>query len=68
MLHTGSFGVGIEHRRNTEIQNAADRAHQIDDGVRTRAQRLWRHVWHERNSGSAVRSHGDEQQAEDDDK
>ena len=68
MSQTGGLGVGIEHRRNAEIQNAADRAHQIDDGVRTRAQRLWRHVGHEGDGGSAVRSHGDEQQAEDDDK
>ena len=57
MIQTGGLGVGIEHRRNAEIQNAADRAHQIDDGVRTRAQRLWRHVGHEGDGGSAVRSH-----------
>ena len=46
----------MAHRRNAEIQNAADRAHQIDDGVRTRAQGLWRHVGHEGDGGSAVRS------------
>ena len=28
----------------------------------------WLQGWHERNGGSAVRSHGDEQQAENDNK
>ena len=63
MLHTRGLGVGIKHSRDAEIQNAADRAHQIDDGVRARAQGLGRDVGH----GRTVRSHGDEQQAEDDD-
>ena len=67
MIQTGGLGVGVEHRRNAEIQNAADCAHQINDGVRARTQGLWRHVWHEGDGGSAVRSHGDEQQAENND-
>ena len=56
------LAVGIEDRGRDEIQNAADRAHEVDDGVCARAQGLGRHVRHQRHRGRAVRAHRHEQQ------
>ena len=61
------LAVGIQHRCRGEVQNAAHRAHQVDDGVRARAQGLGRHVGHQRYRGRAIRPHRHEQQPQRDD-
>ena len=34
VVQPGRFRIGIEDRGHAEVEDAADRAHQVDDGVR----------------------------------
>ena len=56
--------VGVHHRRDGEIEDAAHRAHEIDDGVGLGAQRLGRHIGHERHRGRTVGAHHHQQQSQ----
>ena len=58
------LAVGIEDRGHDEIQDTADRAHEVDDRVCTRAQGLGRHVRHQRYRRRAVCAHRHEQQTQ----
>ena len=51
-----------QHCRQRQIQNAADRAHQVDDGVAAAAQGLRGHIRHQRNCRGAVHAHRNKQQ------
>ncbi len=62
------FGAWIEHRRHTQVQHAAHRAHEVDNGVGLAPQGLGGHVRHQRHRRGAVGAHGDEQKPQDDDK
>ena len=68
MVQTLGPGGGIERRRHAQIQHAAHRAHEVNDGVGPGAQGLGGHVGHEGHRRRAVGAHGDEQQAQHDNK
>ena len=67
MLLPGCARLGIQYRRDDQVENAAQRSHQVDDRVCPAAEGFGRHVGHQRHRGAAVGSHRDQQQAEDDD-
>ena len=67
VVQPGRLRIGIEDRGHAEIEDAADCAHQVDDGVRARAQGLGRDVGHEGDRRGAIGAHGDEQQTQHDD-
>ncbi len=68
MSKTLDLAVGIHDRRNAEVDNAAERAHEVYYSVALAAQGLGGDIRHQGDSGRAVGAHGDEQQAEHDDK
>ena len=53
---------GVQHCRQRQIQNAADRAHQVDDGIAAAAQGLRGHIRHQRHRRGAVHAHRNKQQ------
>ena len=68
MGKTLSLGVGVHDGCNDKVQQTANRAHQIDDGVALGAQGLGGNIGHQRHSGGAVCAHGNQQQTQHDDK
>ena len=75
--HNGEQGqVGNVHIRgcfvqkcgNNQVNNAAQGAHQVDDGIGLGAQGLWGDVGHQRHGGAAVSTHGGQQDSQTDDK
>ena len=75
--HDGEQGqVGNVHIRgcfvqkcgNNQVDDAAQGAHQVDDGVGLGTQGLWGDVGHQRHGGAAVSTHGGQQDSQTDDK
>ena len=62
MVQALGLGRGVQRRRHPQVEHAAHRAHEIDDGVGLGAQGLGRHVGHQGHRRRAVGAHGDEQQ------
>ena len=61
VAHEGVFhAAGREDHAERQHENAARAAHEIDDRVRLRAERLDRHVRHQRHGGGAEGRHRDE--------
>ena len=65
---TGYLAVGVHDRRDAEVDNAAESAHEVYYRVALAAQGLGRDVRHQCDRGRAVGAHGDQQQAEHDHK
>ena len=68
VFHALRFGRRVQHGGQPQVQDAADRAHQVDDGVCAAAQRLGGDVGHQGHSRGAVGAHGHQQQAQHHDK
>ena len=62
------FGRVIQHRRQTQVQDAAHGTHQVDDGVGAAAQRLGRDVGHQGDRRRTVGTHRNQQQPQHHDK
>ena len=58
---------GVHHRGDGQVQDAAHRAHEVDDGVGLRAQGFGGDVRHEGHRRGAVHPHGHQQQGQHDD-
>ena len=67
MLKSRDLAVGVHDRGNAEIDDAAERAHEIDDGVCLAAQGLGRDIRHQCDRRRPVCTHRHEQQPENDD-
>ena len=57
--------AGFRYQRGNQDQgnHAANRAHQVDDGIRLGAQRLGRNVGHQGNGRGTVAAHGNQRNA-----
>ena len=60
-------GCFVQKCGNNQVNDAAQSAHQVDDGVGLGAQGLGGDVGHQRHGGAAVGTHGDQQNAQADD-
>ena len=68
VLQSPGLFRGIEDHAYAQVDHAAHRAHQVDDGVALGAQGLGGDVGHQGHRRGAVGAHGDEQQAQHNDK
>ena len=68
MIQSRRFRVRIHDSGNAEVDDTADRAHQVDDRVRFGTERLGRDIRHQSDCRGAIGSHCDQQQPQNHDK
>ena len=64
VLQAGHAAGGIQHTGDKQVQNATDRAHQVNDGIGAAAQGLGGDIRHEGHRRGTIGAHGDEQKAQ----